>query len=361
MKPFLVKPTTTCQARLDDVPAALFAEGAPIRDDIQWMPPGKRTITPFVDGEAKSVEITVNEAVAAKVAGQVEQMRKAAASGQGDYPYIDFNHQDNEASAEVLSTYWGGNDPVTGGIRAKVKWTDAGEAALKGKSYRRFSPSWLADTQTGEVVGVNENMGGLVNRAAFRTIQPVIAKRGGQTNDTEMTTEELNAAIAAGLKPVTDRLTALEAKATATTDPTATAALNAMEARLKVVETQAGKATLTQAKAAVALHARRGAIPPQNADVIAHFEAAYQANPDGTEKVLAAMPDNPVLGASFTAGSAGQQTTTPATDTAEGFVVTYRAKAAIAGTTKTAAMTAAIGANIKGYEAWRKADGKPAL
>jgi hypothetical protein len=360
MNPVIHSRSALTQARLTGALPSLVSEGATLTEDIQWMPPGEAKITPFVDGQAKTITIKVDERVADVVAREVEAMRTEATARKGDFPYLDFNHEDGEASAEVLSLYWAGSDPVTGGIRARVKWTQAGRAALEGRSYRRFSPQWLANPETGDVVGVSENLGGLVNRAAFRTIQPVIAKRGGQTKDTEMTIEELNAAIAAGLKPVTDRLTALEAKATAAdTNPTATAAasiaLAALESRVKAVEAASGQSTLAQAKAAVAVHARRGAIPPQNAEVLAFWEAQHQANPAQAEKMLAAMPDNPVLGATFTAGAAG--TVTPVADTAEGFVATFRAKLA-SGLKRSEALTASVAANSKGYAAWRDADGK---
>jgi len=267
------------------------AGGLPM--DIQWMPPGRHAITPFVAGEPRPITIEVTAALAEKFAAELRTLWARASAGEGDEPYFDFNHTEaSGASGHPLELYWGGDDPKRGGIRARMKdWTAAGEAALKGRTFRRFSPGWLSHPETLQPLGLDVNLGGLVNRAAFQTIQPVVAQRGDhKTTKSNMTDTELKAALAEALKPVTDRLAALETKAsTAATIP------DAIENRLKAVEAAQGKTTAAQAKAAVAVHARRGAIPPQNADVVAFWEAQYQADPDKTEKVLAAMADNPAL------------------------------------------------------------------
>jgi Mu-like prophage I protein len=146
--------------------------------DIQWMPPGEHTIQPLVEGEATDEPfiIQVVPELAERLDGQLQDMRQKAQNGQGDVPYLDFNHQDQEASGEVTQLYWGGDDPKTGGIRAKVIWSDAGKAALEGRRYRRFSPQWEVDEKTMEPVGLSPNLGGLVNRAAFQNIAPIMAR-----------------------------------------------------------------------------------------------------------------------------------------------------------------------------------------
>jgi hypothetical protein len=178
---------------------------SPLPDDIQWMPPGQQTIIPYVDGEPKEVTIDVNEPLAVMLELQLQQLRTKAAAGHGDVPYIDFNHEDAAASAEVLSLYWGGDGPVKGGIRARVKWTGAGQAALEGRNYRRFSPKWNLDAESMQVVGIETNLGGLVNRAAFKNIQPVVAKLGDSQE------ARIRAAIAGALEPLWRRMGRLEA------------------------------------------------------------------------------------------------------------------------------------------------------
>jgi hypothetical protein len=144
--------------------------------DIQFMPPGVQDICPFVDGEPWPMTIKVDQELADKLNSQLQVMRQKASKVEGDVPYIDFNHEDAEASGEVLELFWGGPEAVNGGIRMKIYWTDAGKAAIQGKMYRRFSPAWSLNKDTNEPVGVGTNLGGLVNRAAFQKIQPIVAK-----------------------------------------------------------------------------------------------------------------------------------------------------------------------------------------
>lgn len=144
--------------------------------DIQWMPPGQHTIRALQNGtEPVTLSLSVTKAVADKLAAQLAAKRSLALQGQEDLPYLDFNHDDGPAAARVLNLYWGGDDPVKGGIRAVVEWTDAGRLALAGKSFRRFSPEFSLDKKSGEI-GIGTNLGGLVNNAAFKTIAPIIAR-----------------------------------------------------------------------------------------------------------------------------------------------------------------------------------------
>lgn len=355
------------RAHLASPLAPLFVEGSALPDDIQWMPPGRHQITPFVEGEPLDIEVTVDAAMGEAVAREFASLRSQAASGRGDAPYLDFRHRDEEASAEVLDLYWGGEDPKKGGIRAKVKWSAAGRSALEGRLYRRFSPAWLMDEHTHGFLGLDTNLGGLVNKAAFQTIQPVVARRGDPNKPTPMTDAEKNELkniVTEANKPLVDRITALETKAAAaptTAAATVTASdakLTDLEARVKAVEAASKTTTAAQAKAAVQVHAKRGAIPGQDADTVAFWEAQYQANPDQAEKMLAKIPDNPAL-AKLTQASAAAATTAVG-ETAEDFVKAVKA-CAVNGKTKGAAIQEMIAAHPKAYAAWREADGKPGI
>lgn len=334
--------------------------------EIQWMPPGRHTISPMMEGKSATVTLTVDASLATQAAQAFAELRTRAAAGQGDVPFLDFAHQDGESAAEVLDLYWAGDDPRLGGIRAKVRWTSAGEAALKGRNYRRFSPQWLVDRETGQFAGLSENLGGLVNRAAFQTIQPVVARRGGPTQHvmTDAEKTELTTLVTGILKPLNDRLAAVEAKqaapAPAPAQPLPQDRLAALESRIVAVEAASGRTTVAHAKERVQVHARRGAIPPQNADVIAFWETQYQADPAKTEAVLSAMPDNPAMAAQFTAGG-GKGTPSQAKSPAEAFAALVQAKRADGRLSATAALELAIAENLAGYDAWRKANGQPAL
>ncbi len=157
----------------DTLRGSVIQNGIP--DAIQFMPSGAHTITPMIDGQYKTINIQVNEELAQKLNAELQAMRQQAKLGNGDMPYIDFNHDDAEASGEPTEIYWAGTSRDNGGIWMKVNWTHAGKAALEGKMYRRFSPCWLMDKNY-KPLGITANMGGLVNCAAFQTIKPIVAK-----------------------------------------------------------------------------------------------------------------------------------------------------------------------------------------
>jgi phage I-like protein len=156
-----------------DLPGTLNPADAP--DEIQWMPPGEHEITASRGGKPATLKVNVTAATADRIAGVHRGYVDAAASGSEDLPYLDFNHDDAEASGHPTAFRWGGDDPQQGGVRAKVTWTDSGHRAVVGKSYRRFSPSFYVN-DSGDVTGAPVNMGGLVNRAAFKRIAPIVAK-----------------------------------------------------------------------------------------------------------------------------------------------------------------------------------------
>lgn len=286
--------------------------------DIQWMPPGRRAITPFVAGEPREIQVEVTAALAAKVEAAFADLLASFERGEGDEPFIDFNHENAAASGHPKRLYWGGDDPRTGGIRAVTHLTASGASAVRERTFTRFSPEWLIHPQTHEFLGLGTNLGGLVNQAAFQGNQPVTARRGDPNQETKMTEAEKNEfkeLITAATNPLAEKITALETKASAATKPAADAtitqavqaALAPVVTRLDKIEANAGKVTTAQAKAAVAVHAKRGAIAPQNAKLVAHFEKAYAADPDGTEEILAALPDNPALAKIAAAANGGAE------------------------------------------------------
>jgi hypothetical protein len=140
--------------------------------DIQWMPPGPQSPVCFVGDDAKELSFTVLPQHAEMFDAMLQKMLSDAAAGNGDVPFIDFNHEDGAASGRPTKFYWGGDDPQTGGIRLKGKWTGSGKAAVQGKDFTRFSPEWFFGANN-EPLAIGANLGGLVNRAAFKSIAAV--------------------------------------------------------------------------------------------------------------------------------------------------------------------------------------------
>jgi phage I-like protein len=150
--------------------------------ELQYMPPGTHRINASRNGKPVSLDIQVDASTAETLNKFLQEELTKATEGNDDRPFFDFNHDDREAAAWPTEFYWAGDDPVTGGVRAKVDWSGAGKKAVTEKTFRRFSPTFVPD-EAGHVVGSETNMGGLVNRAAFKTIQPLFAKAQSDAPD----------------------------------------------------------------------------------------------------------------------------------------------------------------------------------
>jgi hypothetical protein len=301
-------------AFVENCARARFATGAPVlldagntngdEFDIQWMPPGEQAPVAFVADEPRKLEFTVKAQHALAFDAMLQRLRQLAAAGSGDLPFIDFNHEDGAASGRPTQIYWGGDDAKRGGIRLKGKWTASGKAAVTGEApeYTRFSPEWYFDDHD-EPIAIGANLGGLVNKAAFKTIASVKAGSSGshgaanQQQKNNMTKEEISLALSEALKPITAEIAALktaQAKGTeTTTDETALtkAVAKAMEpftAKIEAVETNTRKA---QAKSAIAKYVTapgnaQGVIAPADTKSIEFWETAYLANAADAEDQL---------------------------------------------------------------------------
>lgn len=177
----------------------IHARGAALdaaHGDIQIMPPGVHEITPSdADGKPISLKVTITSATAEALEAARASYQAAADAGNGDAPFIDFNHADGPAAAWVKEIFWAGDAPDQG-VRARIEWTDAGREAIEGRAFRRFSPAFTVDAKSHEITGAPVNMGGLVNRAAFRTIQSFFAANSQPStlnHQLPMTPEEITA------------------------------------------------------------------------------------------------------------------------------------------------------------------------
>lgn len=157
--------------------------GDTLPDSIQLFPPGRHTIVASAEGKPIDLELTIGPEVADVFQADLVRMLAKAAEGKGPRPFFDINHEDREASGWPLQVFWAGSDPKDGGVRAKLDWSAPGEEAIKGKAFRQFSPNFLLDKSKRKIVGTTTNMGGLVNRPAFKEIEPLFAKDGTNQNE----------------------------------------------------------------------------------------------------------------------------------------------------------------------------------
>lgn len=253
---------------------------------VQMFPPGKQTVTPASADPKKKpapMELLIDEQTAEVLESARAAYQAKADAGEGDAPFLDFNHDDREASAWVKRIFWAGDDPLLGGVRAEVEWSSAGEEARTGKTFRRFSPAFFA--KEGRITGAPINMGGLVNRAAFTAIAPFFAKDETipeETTDPDpMKTPEEIAALEAELESTKSELDVLKAKYTE------------MEAKLDEQLVKAKAAEEERAKAVVAKAAKDGRIPAGE-EIQSKWTAAIVADPK-SEELLLAMAPNPAL------------------------------------------------------------------
>ena len=284
-------------------------------DNIQWAPPGIHHIkAKQSDGKKVSRPVTVNAKGAEALQAFLTQAKKDVAAGKQDLPFFDFNHNDDDASAHPTEFYWGGDDPKTGGIRAKLEYTAGGSSALLGKRYRRFSPA-MALNDAGEIVGSDINMGGFVNRAAFTRIAPIWAKADAEPDDKKPieTTHQMKTLLTilakAGLISSSDldeasavsqfqtNHAALLAKSTKVETDLATVQAKNTELTTALKAENDRNVVLAKAQATEAINAAVLAkkIEPKNTVLIAKYVEMYQADPEGTKLILDAMTPNPAF------------------------------------------------------------------
>jgi len=319
--------------------------------EIQYLPPGEHMISASRDGKAVNLKVKVHAGTASVLAKALADLRAKAANGEGDLPFFDFDHKDADASAHPTEFYWGGDDSKSGGVRAKLEWTEPGQKAVTGHAYRRFSPSTFIDDKSGEVYGAEINMGGLVNRAAFRKIAPVWAKGKVVEEETsddltkpkvENLVEAFGEALAACtdcedkiittaardkcckaiaellgvtpefmLKSLTEEVgergenkggdaAATKAKESMTDEEKAAMTakdneLTALKAKLITLEQAAVTHAKDSAKAIVGLAVAAGKIAPKDTALITHYEELVIAAPVQAKAIIEALPVNPAL------------------------------------------------------------------
>jgi phage I-like protein len=282
--------------------ANALTEGAVLPADIQYMPPGRHRIRASQGGKPVSVEVAVNGATAAVLQTFLAGKLTAAAEGREDRPFFDFNHEDREASAWPTEFYWAGDEPQTGGVRARLDWSDAGKKSVEGRTFRRFSPTFHLDA-SGQVTGSEINMGGLVNRAAFKRIAPLFAAAPVDTTPEAMPMQNLIATLRS--------LSLVDASATDEADLVAQLTRHATAIKSELAGLQLLMATQARhrAEAHVDAAVRAGRLPAKDTDTRGFWVDALLRDETKAVKALESLTINPVL-ARLTTGT--DDTTTPA-------------------------------------------------
>ena len=265
-----------------------LAGGSALPADIQYMPPGRHRIRASQGGKPVSVEVAVSAATAAVLQSFLAAKMTAAAEGREDRPFFDFNHEDREASAWPTEFYWAGDDPQTGGVRARLEWSDAGKRAVEGRTFRRFSPTFHLDA-SGHVTGSEINMGGLVNRAAFKRIAPLFAAAPVDTATEPMPMQTLISTLRS--------LSLVEASATEEADLVTQVSRSVSALKSQVSDLQASLTTQARQRAEALVDAavRAGRLPAKDTDARGFWVDAILRDEAKAVKALDALTINPVL------------------------------------------------------------------
>lgn len=175
MKSFIFPAPLVCKDAGDSAILCQAVQIAPTASGVMmYMPGGTHEITPSHKGKAVRVSVLADRAGAAALEAQ-----RAAIVARGARPFFDFGHKDEEASFWPERFLW--QDVPTPAIYCEGEWSDAGKAAVEGKQWRCFSPVFHVDDVKGDpariicLAGASPNMGGLVNKPAFRNIAPLFS------------------------------------------------------------------------------------------------------------------------------------------------------------------------------------------
>jgi hypothetical protein len=290
--------------------AVALEGGASAPEWVMVMPAGVHKITPSQNGRPVEVMVRIDRESARMMQAALE----AHLAAGPQRPWFNFDHnKQGPASAWPTGFEW--RESPAPGVYARVEWSKAGAEAITGKMYRAFSPSFFVDSinaSPARITGAPLDMGALVNVPAFKAISPLWASGSqGQpegTNKigvTKMTEQEL-AALRARLEKLEKENSELKAAQASSATTAAIAAKDEEIAQLKQTlgKVQGEIQAMNKAKAVAAIQAAiaRGALPPKDQAIQAHWQGMIEADPTKVV-LLEAIPGNPAL-APVTAASA---------------------------------------------------------
>lgn len=268
---------------------------------ICWMPAGKHQLTAHtLNAGPFSGQIICDEQACRAVNASFASIQAA-----GQRVWLDFDHNDGAASAWVTGFTW----DASKGIMANLKWTPAGESAVRDGSFFSFSPAFAADQQTGRVVGLLKGhaAGGLVNAPAFGAAMPALIaarlgnpinqpSKGGDPTENQTTMKEKYLKILAALKVTAptdatdEQLVDLIAKhSTPATD--ISPEIVALKASLKTMQDAEVARVAVQAKADKDAKDAAAAVETQLAEIKAAQVALRALNAPGRVEVIASVED----------------------------------------------------------------------
>lgn len=296
-----------------------FSDDGSVPEWLMYMPAGTHRITASSKGKPVTLTLTVDHDTVVSLQRDLAEHRAGKQK-----PFLDFDHERKGASAWPQEFAW--RDKPEPGVWCKVEWSQAGLDAVRGKTYRSFSPSFFEED--GKVVGAALCMGSLVNDPAFEEMAPIWSRRA---NTQPEGTEENMSASNTELAALNSRIVELEAKnqeleAQAASEEAkqaieaAKAETEAARAELAKLKEEADSRRRRDADAVVASAVSRGAIPPKDEAGQKRWRDLIIADPANAE-LLAKTPGRVTTdGSKLTTRSAVQLVKADTNDILRGFI-----------------------------------------
>jgi phage I-like protein len=273
---------------------------------IVFLPEGTHTISASVGGKPKTLTVTVDERVLSSFS---EDLAKRMESNVR--PFAGFDHKPGAASFIPREFRY----EAGVGLLLDVDWTSAGRAAIEGRDYSYFSPTFRV-SKDGIPTGLTARgeVGSLVNDPAFEEI-PRIAASHTETTDNpmdhliELGLVEASCAPDQALETAKAALATLrEAAAQVETVEAANVAKKSaedeladmkkrydeLEASYKALKDDMAAKASAAADAAIEDAVKAGRIAPQDEATKSFWRSSITSNPEAV-KALNAIPANPAL------------------------------------------------------------------
>lgn len=273
---------------------------------IVFLPEGTHTITASVAGKPKTLTVTVDDRVLAGFADDLARRQESNVR-----PFAGFDHKPGAASFIPQGFRY----EAGVGLLLDVEWTAAGRAAIEGRDYSYFSPTFLV-SKDGLPTGLTGRgeIGSLVNDPAFEEIPRIAASHTEPTDNPmdhliELGLVEASCAPDQALETAKASLATLrEAAAQVETVEAANIAKKSaedeladmrkrndeLEAAYKALKDEMATKASASADAAIDAAIKAGRIAPQDEDTKAFWRSSITSNPDAV-KALNAIPVNPAL------------------------------------------------------------------
>jgi len=259
--------------------------------EVMFMPAGKSTINPSVNGEAKQISVTVDQRTADVLQAELDQLLVANVR-----PYIDFDHKSGAAAAIPKKFAWKEGE----GVMLELDWTGAGKSAVGGRDYSYFSPTFLLN-DSGDPAGLPKSgaIGALTNNPAFREIKRIAATYGAGYTDNlgeNQMTEEEAAALRTELETVRAENQTLKEAADKQVSDNELEVLKAENKALReAAEAQRVESVNREADQLIQGAIKDGKIAPKNETVKASLKKWILADYDGAKAHMESLPPNPAF------------------------------------------------------------------